>query len=193
MPRVEGCEVEAHLFVDLDAGTIVARGVEELPSWAIQLISTVKVASNAEFQFFMVNLLCHALGVQPASSHRTTAKRIRMALEANPPEPASFVGMLFQSRTMQVLLDGLRHPIVPSTLAKFLASGSVGGITSPAIQGLDEFPVRGAKKGVKKVRPMRSFSAPGPPVVRALASDDVESSSSPIEAPSDETAVSLCE
>jgi hypothetical protein len=194
LPRVAGCETDGHLFVDLDAQSVSPNGVAPLPVWAEQIADTLKTGSVIECQHLIVAVICHAIGVQPASSHPTTAKRITTALAAAPPDPASFAGMLFGSRTLQALIDALRQPVLPSAFARFLAGGCAGGITSPAIQSLDEFPTRTTRRRLPRTSShepvVSSFSAPAPSVIRVLVSDDPEfsiGSSSTVEGPSEGT------
>jgi hypothetical protein len=134
VPPIAGCEVEPHLFVDLDDGRVAPSGLPELPAWAAALAGGGALAS------LPVRVMCGAAGVQPASAPRTTARRVAGALAANPPDALSFAGLLFQSATMRPLVDALRQPAPPPALARFFAGP--GGLTSPAMQRIDEFPAR---------------------------------------------------
>jgi hypothetical protein len=191
LPQISGCETEGHIFIDLDARAVSYSGIAPLPAWAEQLADSLKTGANTEFQQLIVAVICQALGVQPASNYQTTGKRIRMALAANPPDPASFAGMLFGSRTIQAFVDALRQPVLPPSFARFLASGSPGGITSPAIQQLDEFPPRTTRRKTRSDgRVVHGSPGTAKSVLPGTTSDEHElsiGSSSPVEGPSEGT------
>jgi hypothetical protein len=148
IPLIAGAEIEGHLFVNLDDGSVTPSGIPELPEWAEQMIR-----ETVEIPKIIVETVCGALGVQIASSSRITARRIVRAIDEEQPDLRSFGGLICQSRTMQSFFDALRKPVLPTVFAKLLADGSGGGGLTPiAIQQIEEFPVRKVRKiGIKVV------------------------------------------
>lgn len=147
-PKVADCDVEGHILVDIDHKTVTANGLEPFPGWVQQLMASLKTGSPAELKMFMVSLICTALGVQTANSHRTTVKRINAALQAEKLAMTSFAGVLMNSRTMKSLVDAIKEPNIPAEYTRLLAMGNTSLVTSPAIQEIAEFPLK--KVAVKK-------------------------------------------
>jgi hypothetical protein len=137
VPRVAGCRVDGHLLVDLDDRSVAAAGLDPLPPFASQLLG-----SAPDSRALIAPLLCRAAGVQPATSPRIVARRIIAQLDADPPDPASFAGCLFGSRTVSELVGAMRAPHLSAHFAGILAAGAEGALTSPAVQRLEDFPVR---------------------------------------------------
>ena len=149
-PKVADCDVEGHILVDIDNRTVTSNGLKPFPVWAQQLIASMKTGTPAELKMFMVSLICNALGVQTANSHRTTIKRINAALQTEKLDMSSFAGVLMNSRTMKSLVDALKEPNIPAEYTRLLAMGNTSMVTSPAIQQLAEFPLKRKVAFVKK-------------------------------------------
>lgn len=135
-------DVEGHVMIDIDSSEVSFIGLEPVPAWTGQLASNFKTGSHAEIKTFIVQLLCHALGVHTANSHRTTIKRINYALETVTADARSFIGTMIHSRTMQNLLDAIKAPNVPVEYARLLAMGNTSAVTSLAVQEIAEFPLK---------------------------------------------------
>jgi hypothetical protein len=170
IPRLTSFEIEGHLLVDLDDGSVLPNGVDALPPYASHLTSVLKTGAVAEFHAFIVMLMCSALGVQTANSHRTTVRRIKGALETTTCDTVSFTGSLFQSRTLRPLVDAMQRNDLSTQFARLLAMGNTSGITSPAFQQLDEFPLRQKlrKSEMKRVESMPNV-APNAPILERVS------------------------
>lgn len=169
-------DVEGHVMLDIDTSDVSFVGLEPIPAWTGQLSSNLKTSSPAEIKMFIVQLLCHALGVHTANSHRTTIRRINTALQTVSADPRSFIGTLIHSRTMQSLLDAIKAPNVPVEYARLVAMGNTSAITSIAVQEIAEFPLQ------KKVAFARSASLQFPNAApRVKASQSMPHMAKPIE------------
>ena len=123
----------------------------QMPNWALQLSSSLKDANIKSIHQLMLKLVCSALGIHPSSSPSTTSRRILAAAKTSKFEPGSAVFQLVNSRTCRCLFDALKEKPVPQVFVDFLGSSASSGITSPAAQEVDEFPLR-------KVQVFRSSS-----------------------------------
>jgi hypothetical protein len=134
------------LLVDFDGKSVATAEVDPLPTFAEQL--TYRAAA-----------------VHKATTPRIVARRIIAQIDAEPPDPASFAAALFGSRTVSNLVDAMRAPNLPA----LRADGRQRAVMSPALQSIEEFPIR------RKRRCNRSVAA---------SEDDSTSSSPPMTDPS---------
>jgi hypothetical protein len=87
---------------------------------------------------FAEQLMCRAAGVHKATAPRIVARRIITQIEAEPSDPESFAAALFGGRTVSDLVDAMRAANLPA----LFADAGQRAVTSPALQSIEEFPVR---------------------------------------------------
>lgn len=151
VPRLSIADIEAHFHIDLDKNTIDQVNIPQMPAWALQLSTALKEVTTKSVHQLILRLICSSLGIHPSSSPTTTARRILSAAKTAKFEPGSFVFQLINSRTTRCVFDALKEKPIPQYFLSLLGSCSNSGITSPAAQDVDEFPLR-------KVQVLRSSS-----------------------------------
>ena len=145
IPKTTSCNIEGHMLVDIDEPSIMERGLPQISTYANQLISKLSANSLADVRIFIISLVCACLGVQAANTRATTVKRINEALKCTKFDANGFACSFLQSRTMRSFFDALKERIVPQDYAKMIALANTSSVTSLAVQGVDDFPLR--KKG----------------------------------------------
>ena len=151
VPHLSLSDIEAHFHINLDNGTIGQVNIPQMPSWALQLCNAMKEADVRSIHQLILRLICSSLGIHPSSSPSTTARRILSAVKTSKFETGSVVFQLINSRTTRCFFDSLKEKPIPQNYINLLGSCVNSGITSPAAQEVDEFPLR-------KVQVLRSSS-----------------------------------
>jgi hypothetical protein len=132
------------LLVDLDDKSVATAGVGLLPTFAEQL-------------------MCRAAGVHKPIAPRIIAPRIIAQIDAEPPDPASFAPALFGSRTVSDLVDAMGAPNLLALFAELLADGGQRAVTAPALQSIEEFPIRHKRRCDRSLAPSEDNSTSSSP------------------------------
>jgi hypothetical protein len=132
------------LLVELDDKSVATAGVDLLPTFAEQL-------------------MCCSAGVHKATALRIVARKIIAQIDAEPPDPASFAAALFGSRTVSDLVAAMRTPNLPALFAEPPADGGQRAVTSPALQSIEEFPIRRKRRCNRSLAASEHDSRSSPP------------------------------
>jgi hypothetical protein len=146
LPELDLDLIEDHLLVDLDGAVIIRRWIDSVPDWAHDLGTQIPNGSTDGLRMFVTRVLCNALGVEPSSFARATAKRIKRVLMEHR-SLKGFAADLFNSRTVQAFRDILVEGSLPPEFLQFLGfQGERHTVTSLAIQHLEDFPERKSRR-----------------------------------------------
>jgi len=135
-------DIEQHVSIDLDQKKVIFNLPSDFQQWLIKESSSVKMNTPNEYRGLIIKSICSALSIPPSTSPITTARRIISSFQSSSHEVNTFLFQVLHSRTLKTFFDALNQKPISTEFLTMLSVGLNTSVPSPAVQNIDEFPLR---------------------------------------------------